>query len=45
MKLRNKKTGEAIETCKIIQNAFGGIIMLTLNLVNGVDGWNEPFYH
>ena len=30
MKLRNKKTGEIIETCKIIQNAFGEIIMLTL---------------
>lgn len=31
MKLRNKKTGEVIETCKIIQNAFGEIIMLTLD--------------
>lgn len=31
MKLRNKTTGEIIETCKIIQNAFGEIIMLTLS--------------
>lgn len=31
MKLRNKKTGEIIETRKIIQNAFGAIIMLTLD--------------
>lgn len=31
MKLRNKKTGEIIETCKIIQNAFGEIIILTLS--------------
>ena len=31
MRLRNKRTGEIIETCKIIQNAFGEIIMLTLS--------------
>lgn len=31
MKLRNKNTGQIIETCKIIDNAFGSIVMLTLN--------------
>ena len=31
MKLRNKKTGEVIETCKIIQNAVGTIVILTLD--------------
>lgn len=31
MKLRNKKTGEVIETYKIVENAFGDIVMLTLS--------------